>query len=101
MQDFLLAGLILVFFIVFLMKTQSFASTLSPSPSLRKTSAQPGENLMTPPPGSDCFTNIKGLVLFPDDISGAQTNLQLCGVQASEFSGHAYTTGDGRHYCCK
>ena len=79
MEDILLAGLVLIFFIVFLFKAQSFASTLSPS-------------------GDNCFKNSRGTVQFIDSPTG--NNSTLCQTQASSYP-NAKPADNGKHYCCQ
>lgn len=58
MQDYILAGLVFLLFVVFLFKTQSFADVMSPAPA----------------PGN-CFSNSRGVVQFIDDPLGEQQRL--------------------------
>jgi hypothetical protein len=80
MEDFLLAGLVLVFFIVFLFRAQSFASSLSPA-------------------SANCFGNSLGFVNFIDDPSG--NNNALCKTLTGGNYPNSQTAGNGKHYCCQ
>ena len=83
MQDYILAGLVFLLFVVFLFKTQSFADVMSPAPA--------------PAPGN-CFSNSRGVVQFIDDPSG--NNNALCQKQATGYP-TAKPGESGKHYCCK
>jgi len=79
MQDYILAGLVFLLFVVFLFKTQSFADVMSPAPG-------------------NCFTNSRGTVQFIDDPSG--NNNALCQIQAKGYP-NAKPSESGKHYCCQ
>ena len=84
MEDFIIAGLVLTLFVVFLFKRQSFADTLSPE-SCTPTPVPAGRTCIVRPKTTDA-------VLFPDNLSCQQT--------ASAYP-NAVTAGCGKHYCCQ
>jgi len=77
MEDFIIAGLVLLLFVVFLFRRQSFADALSPSPC-------------TPaavPTGRSCQTNAKGVPqtratscpsAYPNAVPSGCNNLNYC-----------------------
>lgn len=77
MQDYILAGLVFLLFVVFLFKTQSFADMMSPG---------------------NCFKNSLGPVQFIDDPSG--DNNALCKKQSPNYP-NAKPGDSGKHYCCQ
>lgn len=84
MEDFIIAALALVLFIVFLFKRQSFADALAPGPC----------SLQPVPSGRTCFTRKSDnkVVDFPNQLSCSQT--------ASAFP-NSVDAGCGKHYCCQ
>ncbi len=84
MEDFIIAALVLVLFVVFLFKRQSFADALSPGPCTP-----------TPvPAGRTCFAykDENKTIDFPNELP--------CSKTASKFP-NAVDAGCGRHYCCQ
>jgi len=80
MQDYILAGLVFLFFVVFLFKTRSLYSP-EPSPTL-------------PTGASACFQKIA-------PFTGLQTfGTQDCSNMTHGTYSKAYPSPDGKYYCC-
>ena len=85
MQDYIIAGLVFVLFVVFLFKTRSFASVLSPGPS-----PAPGPCTPAPVPSDrTCQTNNAGV---------PHTTTNAC----PQSYPNAVPTGcNNQNYCCQ
>lgn len=88
MEDFIIAGLVLLLFFVFLVKRQSFAGPVSaPAPA-----PAPGPCTLTPPPtGRTCKTRSKdGSALTIAD-----------GLNCPSEYANLVPAGCGLNYCCQ